>query len=256
MTISSCIPSRTIPRRLLCIPAIVVATASLGLSSLHAEEVLWDITFDEISSGAPLEGAAFTPPSAMPQKVSTDNDNTLIGASALGDQNKGPLVFKKGSQEKYLPNFELILPHELNSGVVTITWDLSIEEFLPNDRGETLMNFSVYGVPGNDYRLTIIGDPSQMRVNTEGLKNPETEQSPKLHPFTLGEILHFRAVLDMNAHTFEVFINDEPFAEAFTDAEKFSFFKGFRIGEGTALGGNYGATFTAAIDNLKVTLKD
>lgn len=238
--------------------------AGAFLLPAQAEEVLWNLNFDDLAPGSALEAGPFSSPSDVPQKTATDDVNTLIGAKAFGDLKKSPLVFKKATNTKYLPNFELLSQQEWTSGVVTIEWEFAIDDFTfqaVNSEGkelgmETLMTFTVYSAPGQaHYRISILGlSDQQLSLNSEGLSDANHPRGPKGVPFSLGEIMKVKMVINLKEKTLQIFANDEPYTEELTD-EKFASFAGLRIGDGTSLGGNYGSTFTAGIDNLKISLK-
>jgi len=71
--------------------------------------------------------------------------------------------------------------------------------------------------------------------------------------FTRGAVAHIKVVLDLDKHTFQAFLNDAPLATADHDDAKFASFLGFTVRDGTAVGGNKGATFDAGIANLVIT---
>lgn len=239
-----------------------VVGASLFLSSVQAEDILWNLTFDEMKPGTALEAGPFDPPCEVPQKTYSDAANTLIVEAKSGDLGKNPLVFKKANTERYMPCFELSTKEEYSSGIVTVEWEFTIDELTFNAVNaqkedlemETLLTFAIYNSPGGAaYRVSAVGKRGdELALNTEGFTDATHGRGPKLKPFSAGEIMRVKIVLNLSEQKAQVFVNDEPFTEEL-QGDKFGIFHGFRVGDGTAVGGNYGSTFTASIDNIKIS---
>ena len=220
-----------------------------SLVSLHAEETLWNLTFKDLKPGQAPAEVPYAAPCAGPQKASTDAQNTLLGAATLGAL-QTPLVFTKGSGSHYLPSFALKADKAISSGVVTVNFDILFNNITAGPQPvETLMAFPfVAGDGGTPYLLLIAASGSDNLVFAgEGVA-----KGGKLN-FTRGAAAHIKAVLDLDKHTFQAFLNDTPLSPPEHDDTKFASFLGFTVRDGTAVGGNKGATFDAGIANLVIT---
>jgi hypothetical protein len=115
---------------------------------------------------------------------------------------------------------------------------------------ETLMALPfINGDGGSTFILVIAcSGPDSLVLGGIGLKKGATPAN-----FKTGDVAHLKAVLDLNQHTFQAFLNDVPMADAEHDDKKFNSFLGLTVRDGTAVGGNNGATFTAGIGNLVIT---
>lgn len=225
--------------------------STLAFSSLHAEETLWNLDFKNLTPGQAPAEVAYAAPCDGPQKVTTDTSNTLTGGPAVGAL-MNPLLFNKETNTHYTPSMTLKGSAPLNSGVITISFDLAFDHVNPTVAHpvETLMAFPLIAGDGGSPFIIVVayqGDNTLVVGGTGLAKGP----NPAL--FKVGEVAHLKAVLDLNQHTVQVFFDDVPIAEAAHDDTKFSSFLGFTVRDGTALGGNNGATFTAGIGNLLIT---
>jgi hypothetical protein len=222
----------------------------LCLLPLRAEDTLWNLTFKDLKPGeAPVE-VAYVPPCSGPQKVATDTSNTLLGAAPLGAL-KTPLVFTKGSNSHYLPALTLKSDSAFTTGVITVSVDVLFDHITPSAHPvETLMAFPfMNGKGGSDFVLIVAGaGADKLVLGAEGVAKGKTPLN-----FTPGTVAHIKAVLDLDKHTFQAFLDGLPLGEPEHDDAKFSSFLGFTIRDGTAVGGNNGATFTAGIANLVIT---
>jgi hypothetical protein len=237
-------------------PAHLITLATLLLSSLvstsvRAEDTLWNLTFKDLKPGQALAEVPYAAPCSGPQKVTTDAQNTLVGGKAM-DTLTTPVIFDKGSGTHYAPALTLKATSPLTSGVVTVNFDVDFDKITPNPANpvETLMAMPfINGDGGSTYILLIAcSSPTDLTLGGAGLKKGATPAN-----FTAGRVAHIKAILDLGQHTFQAFVNDIPMAEAEHDDAKFNSFLGFTIRDGTALGGNKGATFTAGIGNLVIT---
>ncbi len=222
---------------------------SIGLAALRADDTLWDLNFKDLKPGQAPAEVGYSAPSAGPQKVTTDTDNTLLGAATLGTL-QTPLVFTKGSTSKYVPSLALKADAAFKTGVITVNFDVLVDHVTPGPQPvETLMAFPfIAGDGGTPFLLIIAASGSDKLIfGAEGFAKGKSQT------FTPGTVAHIKAVLDLNKRTFQAFLNDLPLGEAEQDDAKFGSFQGFTIRDGTAVGGNKGATFAAGIANLVIT---
>ena len=221
---------------------------TISLAPLHAEDTLWNLTFKDLKPGAAPAEVPYAAPCTGPQKVSTDAQNTLLGAATLGTL-QTPLVITKGSGSHYLPSLALKADKAIASGVVTVNFDILFDNITAGPQPvETLMAFPfVAGDGGTPYVLLIVANGDKLVFAGEGVA-----KGAKLE-FTRGTAAHVKAVLDLDKHTFQAFLNDVPLTPPEHDDAKFASFLGFTVRDGTAVGGNKGATFDAGIANLIVT---
>jgi hypothetical protein len=221
---------------------------TISFASLHAEDTLWNLTFKDIKPGAAPAEVPYAAPCAGPQKVSTDAQNTLLGAATLGTL-QTPLVFTKGSGSHYLPSLALKADKAIASGVVTVNFDILFDTVTAGPQPiKTLMAFPfVAGDGGTPYLLLIAANGDTLILAGEGVA-----KGGKLN-FARGTAAHIKAVLDLDKHTFQAFLNDAALTPPEHDDAKFTSFLGFTVRDGTAVGGNKGATFNAGIANLVVT---
>lgn len=241
----------------------ILTVLILMMATVRAEEVLWNITFDELAEGEALTGINYRENCVGPQRIQFDNVNTLLGAKSKGSFTTSPLVFTKGGNLKYTPSLQLILPNGkwVSAGVVTFSWEYSIEEMTlgPGKNMEVLINtYAVDGAGAALFNVTLIGvgqPGSHVMLASENLKDKDHPKAPKALKFGIGEIIAMRVVVDLNEHTVEIFVNDTLYGEKIQDPQRFASFRGLTMTDGAAVGGNYGGTFVAAIDNLKVTVK-
>ena len=234
----------------------IAIAASLLLSvstlvSMGADETLWNLTFKDLPAGQPLKEVPFGPNCTGPQRVVTDADNTLVGSAAVGALNTTPLCFTKKTKTNYTPAFTLKADSAYNSGTITTEFDLIIND-ITVDTGapvETLMSVPFMNDKGgSDYVLVVVSQGStQLSISLAGTK--------KSGSFKSGEVAHVKTVLDLGQHTFQAFLNGAPLTDLLQDETKYSTFLGLTIRDGTALGGNHGATFTAGIAGLTITHK-
>ena len=231
---------------------LVLLSFSLIAASARAEDTLWNLTFKDLKAGQALAEVSYAAPCAGPQKVMTDAQNTLARGAAAMDSIATPLVYSKGSGTHYTPALTLKGSTPITSGVVTVNLDVDFDKITPVDANpvETLMAMPfIDGDGGSTYILVIAcSGATKLTLAGAGLKKGSSPTE-----FTPGKVAHIKAVLDLNQHTFQAFLNDVPMAEPEHDDTKFSSFLGFTIRDGTALGGNKGATFTAGIGNLVIT---
>ncbi|HEY8994048.1 MAG TPA: hypothetical protein VIM71_05265, partial [Lacunisphaera sp.] len=121
---------------------------AFGLASLHAEETLWNLTFKDLKPGQAPAEVPYAATCTGPQKISTDEQNTLLGAATLGTL-QTPLVFTKGSTSAYKPSLALRADSALKSGVVNVQFDLLFDKITPSAQPvETLMAFPFIGGDG------------------------------------------------------------------------------------------------------------
>jgi hypothetical protein len=241
----------TNPTHLLVLTALLLSSLSLAPSSARAEDTLWNLTFKDLKPGQALAEVPYAAPCSGPQKVTTDPQNTLAGGSAM-DTLTNPLVFDKESGTHYAPALTLKATSPFTKGIITVNLDVIFDKITPSAANpvETLVAMPfINGDGGSTYILVIAcSGPNELTFGGAGLKKGATPST-----FPAGKVAHVKAVLDLNAHTFQAFLNDAPMADAEHDDAKFSSFLGFTIRDGTALGGNKGATFTAGIGNLVIT---
>lgn len=225
--------------------------AAFAPASARAGDTLWNLTFKDLKPGQPLAEVPYAAPCSGPQKVTTDAQNTLVGGKAM-DSLATPLIFDKESGTHYAPALTLKATSAFTTGVITVNFDIDFDKITPSAAApvETLMAMPfIDGDGGSTYILVIASSSAtDLTLGGAGLKRGPTPTN-----FTAGKVTHIKAVLDLNQHTFQAFLNDVPMAEAEHDDAKFSSFLGFTIRDGTALGGNKGATFTAGIGNLVIT---
>jgi hypothetical protein len=221
---------------------------TLSLASLPAETTLWNLTFKDLKPGAAPAEVPYAAPCAAPQKVSVDAQNTLLGAATLGTL-QTPLVFTKGTGSHYLPSLALKADKAIASGVVTVNFDILFDTVTAGPQPvETLMAFPfVAGDGGTPYVLLIVANGDKLVFAGEGVA-----KGAKLE-FVRGTAAHIKTVLDLDKHTFQAFLNDTALTPPEHDDAKFASFLGFTIRDGTAVGGNKGATFNAGIANLVIT---
>jgi len=222
---------------------------TIALSPLRADDTLWNLTFKDLKPGQAPAEVPYAAPCAGPQKVSTDAQNTLLGAATLGSL-QTPLVFTKGSDSHYLPSLALKADKALTSGVVTVQFDLLFDKITPGPQPvETLMAFPFVGGDGGTpfLLLVAVSGGDKLILGSEGAAKGASLS------FTPGTAVHIKAVLDLDKHTFQTFLGDAPLAPPDHDDAKFGSFLGFTIRDGSAVGGNKGATFDAGIANLVVT---
>jgi hypothetical protein len=233
------------------ISLVTVLLCGLVSTCVRADDILWNLTFKDLKPGQALAEVPYAAPCTGPQKVTTDAQNTLVGGKAM-DTLTTPLIFDKESGTHYAPALTLKGTSPITSGIVTVNLDVDFAKINDNPANpvETLMAFPfINGDGGSTYILVIAcSGPTDLTLGGAGLKKGTTPTN-----FTAGKVTHLKAVLDLNQHTFQAFLNDVPMAEAEHDDTKFSSFLGFTIRDGTALGGNKGATFTADIGNLVIT---
>ncbi len=222
-----------------------------GLASVRADETLWNLNFKDLPAGQPPKEVPFTAPCAGPQKVTTDADNTLTGSPAVGSLTT-PLLFTKGSKTHYTPSLALRATAPISSGVITVNFDVLFDKVTPSADHpvETVMAFPFLDDQGGTQFLLAIVCQGPDSLLLGGVALAKGKGSSV---FKAGELAHIKAVLDLNQHTFQAFLNDVPMADPEHDDKKFASFLGFSIRDGTAVGGNNGATFTAGINNIVIT---
>ena len=221
------------------------------LTSMGAEENLWNLVFSDLPAGQPLKEIPFGINCPGPQRVVTDADNTLVGSAAIGALTTTPLRFTKKTKTNYTPAFTLKADAPYNSGIITTEFDLILTDITVDAAApvETLLSVPFMNDKGgSDYVLVVVshGD-SELSISLAGAKKSGT--------FKAGEVAHVKTVLDLSQHTFQAFLNGAPLTDLLQDETKYSTFLGLTIRDGTALGGNHGATFTAGIASLFVKHK-
>ena len=235
------------PMPLICLAILLLTTAA----PVQAEDTLWNLTFKDLKPGDTPKEVPYAAPCSGPQKVVTDAQNTLVGAKSDGTLTNA-LVFTKGSSTHYTPALTLKADTALTTGVITVNFDIFFDTVTPtaDHPVATLMAFPfINDKNGSDYILVIAcNGPGNLVLGGAGLKKGKTPAD-----FKTGEAAHIKAVLDLNAHTFQAFLNGTPMADPEKDDTKFSTFLGLTVRDGTALGGNNGETFSAGIANLVIT---
>ncbi len=230
---------------------LALLMASLPAPALRAEETLWNVTFTDLKPGEAPKEAPFVAPSANPQRVTTDAQDTLAGASNVGAL-PSALLFTKGGSGHYLPALIFKGTTPITSGVITVKWDLAFDKVTPGaDHPVTvLMAFPFINGKGGMEFIPLI---SCSGANDLFLGGAGFAKNAKPLAIKIGDVAHLKAVLDLNQHTFQLFLNDIPWTEPEHDDAKFASFLGFTIRDGTALGGNNGEAFTVGIANLLIT---
>lgn len=238
-------------RCFLGLTALLLISVCATNSPVRAEDTLWNLTFKDLKPGQALAEVPFTAPCSGPQKVSVDAQDTLAGAKAVGTM-ASPLLFDKEGSGHYMPAFTLKAASAYTTGVITVSWDITFDKVTPTAARPvtTLMAFPFMNKDGGSDFIIVIGanGPTDLFMAGSGFA-----KGAKGQEFKAGDIAHIKAVLDLNAHTFQVFLSDVALAEPEHDDTKFSSFLGFTVRDGTALGGNNGETFNAGISNLVVT---
>jgi len=225
--------------------------ASLVLSSARGEETLWNLSLKKLAPGQPLTVEPFVAPCAGPQKVVVDPDNPLVGAAAVGALTSSPLLFTKGSTAHYTPSFTLKANAPYSSGIITVKMDILFDKIVPvaTHPIQTLVTFHFIDAQNAStfFPSIALQSPDTLWVSS-GLSKINTPPQ-----FKLGEVAHWKAVLDLDKHTIQFFLNDVPISPPDHDDAKLSSFLGLTIQDGSSLGGNYGETFSLGIANLIVT---
>ena len=236
----------TIKKRIAIVASLILSVTTLA--SMGAEETLWNLVFKDLPPGQPLKEVPFGINCPGPQRVVTDADNTLVGSAAIGALTSTPLCFTKKTKTNYTPAFTLKADSAYNSGTITTDFDLIITDITVDASTpvETLMSVPFMNDKGgSDYVLVVVCQGnSQLSISVAGTK--------KSISFKPGEVVHVKTVLDLSQHTFQAFLNGAPLTDLLQDETKYSTFLGLTIRDGTALGGNHGATFTAGIASLFV----
>ena len=234
--------------------SLILVAFSLGAalsSAARADDILWKLDFKDIAAGKPLTEVPYAMPCYGPQKVVTDAQNTLVGAQTL-DTLSPALVFTKGSNSHYTPAFTLRANGAISTGVVTVKFDVAFDAMTVDAAHpvETLMAVPFLNAQGgSDFVLVIVATgPNDLVLGGSNLAKGKAPLK-----FKLGDVVHIKAVLDLDHHTFQAFLNDAPMADPEHDDQKFNNFLGLTVRDGTALGGNNGGTFTAGIANLVVS---
>lgn len=234
-------------KHLLCALALVSCATAL---QTHAEEVLWNLTFSDLPAGQALAEVPFTPACTGPQRVTQSQENSLVGAQSVGELSPA-LLFTKETTTNYTPAFTLKASKPYTAGVITVTFDIIFDRLTPTAERpvETLMAFPfINGQGGSDTILVIACEgSSNLVISGTGLKKNAHKTS-----FKVGAVAHIKAVLDLDKHTFQAFVNEIALSDADQDNIKYSSFLGFTVRDGTALGGNKGAAFSAGIGNLLI----
>jgi hypothetical protein len=232
---------------------ILVAALVLSMAQTSAAnaDTLWNLSFAGLAPGQPLKEVAYSASCSGPQRVLVDASDSLTGTKALGTLTT-PLLFTKGGTTNYMPSLTLKATDPVAKGIITVTTDVLFDKITPSAASpvETLMAFPfIDGDGGSTYIVTIACSGADTLVmGGAGLAKWATTPT-----FAAGTVAHLKFVLDLNQHTFQAFLNDAPMGPAETDATKFTSFLGLTVRDGTALGGNHGATFTAGIGSLVVT---
>jgi hypothetical protein len=237
-------------------PHRFLGLAALSLLSITplaraADETLWNLNFKNLKPGQALAEVPFSAPCSGPQKVSVDAQDTLAGAASVGTMTS-PVLFTKTGSGHYMPAFTLKAGEAYTSGVITASFDITFDKVTPTAARPvtTLMAVPFLDKDGGSSYVVVIGADSPTDLFLAGVG---FAKGAKGQAFKAGDIAHIKAVLDLNTHTFQVFLGDVPMAEPEHDDKKFASFLGLTVRDGTALGGNNGETFEAGISNLVVT---
>jgi hypothetical protein len=236
---------------LLPLPALVLGLFLSLPASTYADDILWKLDFKDLAAGKPLTEVPYAMGCSGPQKVTIDADNTLLGVQSL-DSLSPALQITKNSTSHYMPAFSLKSTGAIAAGVVTVKFDIAFDKMAPNADHpvETLMTVPFLNAQGGtDFSLLIVAQ----NANTLVLAGTGLAKAPAPFTFKLGDVAHIKVVLDLDKHTCQAFLNDTAIAEPEHDDQKFGSFLGLTVRDGTALGGNYGGTFTAALANLVVS---
>lgn len=230
--------------------ATVLLIAACALPA-RAEDILWKLDFKDLKPGATPLATSFAAPCPAPQSITVDEQNTLAGAASVGTLSPA-LQFTKGSNAHYMPSLTLKADKAITSGVITLNMDVIFDQITPtaNHPVETLMALPFIVKDGSSPYILLLAcsGSSSLFLGEAGLTKPNPAPT-----FSTGAPAHLKAVLDLDKHTFQAFLNDVPMGPPDHDDGKFSSFLGLTIRDGTALGGNNGATFTAGLGNIVVT---
>lgn len=229
--------------------ALTLLFAMLLFTPALAGDTLWKLDFKDLKAGDTPTAIPYTPSCAGPQSVAVDAQNTLA-AKAVGPLHPA-LQFVKASNAKYMPGLTLKANSPFTTGVIIVEMDVVFDQVTPADHPvETLMAMPfLAGNGGSTFVLLIAcSGPGNLFLGGAGLDKPKTPLT-----FPTGTAAHVKAVLDLNQHTFQAFLNDTAMNPPEHDDTKFASFLGLSVRDGTALGGNSGATFSAGIANLTVT---
>lgn len=229
--------------------AIAMLTCVFACSA-RAGDTLWDLNFKRLEPGKPLEEVSFSRNCEGPQKVVQTEADLLVGAKKVGKLSPA-LLFTKKTAANYTPAFTLKAPSPYTSGVITVTFDIVFDELVQTAKFpvETLISIPVLNAQGTaGYALVFVGEGStSVLVSGSGVL-----EGGKRTTLKIGEVAHIKVVLNLDKHSFQAFVNDSPLGEEEPGEEKFADFLGLTVRDGTALGGNKGATFSAGIANFLV----
>jgi len=226
-----------------------ICLSALFCFGAQATETLWNLDFKDLHPGTALTEVPYSSACTGPQKVTTTAQSTLTGAKAVGTLSPALLYTKQGT-DKYTPMFLLKASSPLSSGVITVNFDITFNQItaVADKPVEALMIFELTDGDGgftHGFGMLREGDSTLKLYTVGGDKTAKT--------FKLNDVVHVKAVQDLNQHTFQVFLNDDPLGAAAKDDTRFSTFLGLKVRDGTAMGGNYGTGFTAGIGNLVIT---
>ena len=232
-------------------PFLALALILSASARFVRAEVLWDINFKNLTENEPLQETSYQPGTTGPQQVVQDESNKLVGSKGISDISPA-LLFTKESDTNYTPSFTLKADSAFTSGIITLTYDVAFDTVSPSATSpvETLMAVGfLNGEGGTNYYLVIVGEGASTLIASGSniLKGAERTT------FRVGDTAHFKAVLDLNKRTFQAFLNGKELAPEEQDDSKFNSFIGITVRDGTALGGNHGAVYSAGVGNLKVT---
>ena len=248
--------------RLVLRPSQILAFSLLLVPLAHsADQILWNMNFDNLAPGEELEMAFFdsSTPNTLPQAVKKDSENLLVGVATLGQLTNKPLRWVKASKANYAPGIKLLMEDIINSGKVVFVADIDFVSWQPPAKQpfETLFSVGILNSAGEAaYRISFTAlTGGNIRVSSEGLmeageKAPKGERS-----FPMGSAMKVFIEIDFAKKMFSASVNEEFVADGFVD-NLYSEARGFTLTDGTAIGGNYGGQTEIAIDNIKVTHTD
>lgn len=230
-----------------------VCLGSLVLcSTANAEEATWiSLNLDSAEAGSPPPTAPFALGniSQSLESVSVTESNKLqVVADAPGFSGKA-LRFIKGSADLRTPSATFVnKPGLAKSGKVKFSWESDIESFSAGEKFpgfEALLTFVLRDGNGSPF-FTLY-----YLVNSSQSGGIFGSGSRKLGTWSLGEKQKVEVVVDLDAKTSLVTVDDVPLGEFETLAPT----DGLRVvqfsdGAGLAC---YGSKFTATIANFKMT---
>jgi hypothetical protein len=235
---------------------LVVALSFIAPVVVRAETVLWDIRVDDGEEGQAVPVEPFVGQDCRaPQKVFTDEDSQLVVATAGG--RKG-FRFSKTTATAYRPMLILDAGDAEFTGrsTIRISWEVVIESWSDSSDtpAVTLLSQNILGSKGAEIArvsfVSLKGTEGGV-VSLEGFPNGE---KPRTISWKAGEPVRFEIVLDLGRTAVSVKVNGETIIDTAIDPDRFVTFRGFRIRDGAAVGGNRGETVTAFFRDLRVTM--